>query len=377
MHHFLDEPEGPYLVKFHHENNPDMPPWEYDQNYRRVLFNGISGGRKLFLDTNFWVWLRDADPNGTDDKATLLRRLREGTRARQMTCVLHVGSFMEFAKQKNPTLLKAIAEIADELCEGVCLASRDEQRFVEAGELVSETFGADFHGDYGRWTHVGQMFRSTYPKSDLPISKLAERVIDKCLIDAAHTASLSRILQDIGGDASGFAFKIEDSTIAAVEALRASNQAKGIRRLRARVDSFCEILQKEYFRPLWFHTQTFLLRDGVEPSEAELRTLVGEMIEKSIGRFNTRSLGRHLASAAIIAELYSLYEAGDLKRRLKSNDWVDWDHAASALPHCDAFFCERHLAALLNQSGGCANWYGCRVAGSVEAALRVLDEFGE
>ena len=376
MHHFMDEPEGPYLAKFHRENNQEMPHWEYDLLYRQVLLNGITDARKLFLDTNFWVWLRDANENGSTDQDTLLRRLRHAARARQLTCVFHVGSFMEFAKQKNRERLKAIAAIADELCEGVCVASNDEQRVVEAGELVYASFGAEFPGDYLRWTHVGQMFKSTFPKLDLPMSAPDERVIYKSLTDAAHTTSLGRLLQDLGGDASRFAFRIEDSTIDGVESLKAANKVIGVPRSRIRVASFRDVLQRDYFRPLWFHTRECLRRQGPEPSEAELRSRVENMIEDSVGRFSVRSLGRHLAGAAVFAELYSLYEVGDANRRLTSNDWEDWDHAASALPNCDAFFCDGHLAAQLNQPNGCAGWYACKVAGNVPAALRVLDELG-
>lgn len=375
MHHLMDEPEGAFLVRFHHTVGTGVSSCEYDELYRRVLLNGISGIPKIFLDTNFWVWLRDAREDGSSERDSLLRRLREGARERRLTCVLHGGTFIEFAKQRNLAKLHAIAAIADELCEGVCLTSTEEQRLIEAWSFASEALRVPFDGQVGRWTHVGQMFKSTYPDIDLPMTALTRDVLYKCVSDAAHTTSLTRLINDLG-DLSSFDESIDARTVAAVERLKKHSKAKGLNRSTSRVIAFRVALEKDYAAAFEFQMKGHCEAIGAKTSPHDINRWVGDIIDRAVDEFRVGKLGKHLASAAIFADLFALYEVGDPHRSLTPNDWDDWGHAASALPHCDAFFTEVHLASQLNQPNGCAARYRCKVAGSARAALAALDAMG-
>ena len=62
------------------------------------------------------------------------------------------------------------------------------------------------------------------------------------------------------------------------------------------------------------------------------------------------------------------------KEPLTNNDCVDWSHAAAALPYCDMFLTERHLAHQLRQKIRADQQFGCEVIGTIEEALSKLHD---
>jgi hypothetical protein len=94
-------------------------------------------------------------------------------------------------------------------------------------------------------------------------------------------------------------------------------------------------------------------------------------VTTAIEAFRKDKLGKHLPVIAILADLYALWERGDLKRGLTDNDYRDWNHAAAAVPLCQYFFTEAHLATQLRQMGADKR-YGCSIASTAAGALDAL-----
>lgn len=65
----------------------------------------------------------------------------------------------------------------------------------------------------------------------------------------------------------------------------------------------------------------------------------------------------------------------DKTRRLVGNDIYDFNHASAAVAHCQAFFTEGPLKALLGlRHHGLANDFRCRVASEVPEAVDILSD---
>ena len=107
---------------------------------------------------------------------------------------------------------------------------------------------------------------------------------------------------------------------------------------------------------------------GVGAGAEQLNTL----LDTAVNNFKKRTLGVLLSSAAIVVELYAIYETSHSNRRFTANDWADWNHAAAALPNCDLFLTEGHLAHQLKQELGADKQYECTVIGSLAEAIKVL-----
>lgn len=66
----------------------------------------------------------------------------------------------------------------------------------------------------------------------------------------------------------------------------------------------------------------------------------------------------------------------DKSRRLVGNDLYDFNHASAAVAHCQAFFTEAPLKALLTSNHhGLKDEFDCRVAADVGEALSILRDF--
>lgn len=72
-----------------------------------------------------------------------------------------------------------------------------------------------------------------------------------------------------------------------------------------------------------------------------------------------------------MSELSALYFANAQIGRLTDNDYVDWEHAATALPHSHVFLTEKRLRAQLADLGA-GERHGCEVFSDEVAALGYL-----
>ena len=71
-----------------------------------------------------------------------------------------------------------------------------------------------------------------------------------------------------------------------------------------------------------------------------------------------------------MSELIALYFVNH-QAALKGNDYIDWEHAAVALPYSHAYLTEHHLRSQLHDLGADAR-FSCRVISRESEALRFL-----
>jgi hypothetical protein len=82
------------------------------------------------------------------------------------------------------------------------------------------------------------------------------------------------------------------------------------------------------------------------------------------------NIARALPSFHISCKLHAALRR-DKRRPYAPNDFMDIEHARAALPHCDYFLTDAHLATQI-QSSGLADDYDCRVFGSLSSATEFL-----
>lgn len=372
---FLDRLGGPGLIAWHDHNGTHLSAVAYRNLHRDVLVRGLSRTRLLYLDTNFWVRLRDASVgNGTPEASKLLQTLRAMVRSRDALCVSQIYSLLEVGKQGEASL-RASADLIDELTEGVAIASPPDLLQWECAEFIRATLNRDVGQDLCPWTKVGQIHKSElHTEMPSPASPAQREIVLKAAVDALWNASFEYVFEQFGWDTkTKLNADLDPQMFAQVAKRKADQLAKGLTRDQVRRTEFSEMASSQ-LKPIFvdllrrWHGQ----RGFPEGMAAMLRDIqTAENL--AVNKFADRSLGRLLPGLAIPTELYVLYETNKQSSSpLTTNDWFDWSHAAAALPYCNVFLTERGLAHRLRQELKADVQYDCEVIGTLEEALAHL-----
>lgn len=362
---------GAELHRWHRTNGTDVSATSYLIRYRRVLVNGLTDTIRIYLDTNYWVRLRDAAMGKPVDGAEeLLAALRALVHSRRAICVLHFSVFGELAQQEGESL-KVTARLVDELSEGVAIVPRHELRYWQAGEYVAAKLDLSHDASLGIWTKVGQIFHSDVPLNVPAMSLDGRRAVLKGALDSFWNVTMEDLCAQFNWNTRNkLNVTIDAQTIAAVEARKAQQRAAGWSRQRTRHDEFKTHLRNDFEALFLEQVQKANHQIGGLWRDEKVTRITRVLMATACREFRSDHLGTLLPSAAILCELYSLYEF-DSNQRLRATDWNDWAHASAALPYCQYFFTERHLAHQLTHVLGADRRYGCEVAGSLQQALEM------
>jgi hypothetical protein len=314
-----------------------------------VLVNGLSQSRIIYLDTNYWVWLRDAERGtGTAEAVRLLKTLRGLVRSRKFICVGQFHSLLELAKHDCAEFIDA--KLCLQIRSGLC-----------------------------PWTKVGQIHKHDMSTPILAqATETSKNVVLKAAVDTLWNASLQDVMESFAWDTkTRLNADIDSAVFVQIEKRKRAQLARGLSREQVRVNEFYGVVH-DRVRPVveaqlvkWHAQHGFSA--GFEAAVRDVKTVV----DAAVAEFNAHTLGRFLPTVALQTELYTLYEtAQNRSKPLTSNDNADWNHAANALAHCNMFLTERHLAHQLRQELKADEQYGCVVVGSIAEALCTLTSPG-
>jgi hypothetical protein len=123
-----------------HMQNPAESVEQYARAKRIALAGDIRCAKKIYLDTNFWIWLRDArlgHPR-SNEVSELLRILEALVAQKKALCPLSVETYAEIFKQSSPSTLRATVQVIDDLSTGVSLMEFGERLQLEALHFIRE-----------------------------------------------------------------------------------------------------------------------------------------------------------------------------------------------------------------------------------------------
>ncbi|KQS51289.1 hypothetical protein [Sphingomonas sp. Leaf198] len=337
----------------------------------------LLGRRKVYLDTRYWIILRETAAARRTDAASrkLLHFLRRGVNAGRLICPISADLFMELTKQANtPTRRQATARLIDELSLGV--TSMDPQTLLatEAHRFLS----AALHGEEAVhpmqeliWTKVAYALGDMYPKLDgAPPEDQLE--LQKRVFDHLWETPLSDLVagMDDGTELRRDYTELTRDTNARNQEhrdeLRSYENAYDVE-LRGAVEVVGEIAADIIAE---MEARTTGSRPDPSPEQrAASVNMCRNLVYHAMRRPENRSAMRTLhVKASIHATM-----RWDKERRFKANDWHDFGHATFALTYCDAFLTEGPLRHLVTSRGsGLEDINGCRVASSADDALAIV-----
>lgn len=360
-----------------HRANPEV---SIDQHVERCV---VALGRSLddriaiYLDTKFWIILRDGAAEKRTDAAALelLHRLRTLVAKGKVFCPVSESHLYEFLKQDDMNSRLETARIVNELSLGVALIGERMRMGTEVAHFVHSFEGSadDLHPlRHLVWSKLGYVAGFVHP-CGTGFDAETELAIQKAFFDRMWTASFEEMFKTLGTgspphgldfDTSG----VNQGVIENADQIRSFSQAYaaelgGVVELGAdmAMEVMGDLFRKKTGEPpaergsqawqkFWNHWANLLL------VALKKRTQVKQQL---------RTMHIH-------ASLHAAFR-WDKARRFTSNDFYDFEHASAALAHCQAFFTEHPLLATVTaRHVALDELFQCRVVSEIADAVAVL-----
>ena len=374
----LDRLGGPALLHWHRRFGVDTSVEEYIFKYKAQVDRGMAFTKAVYLDTNYWIRLRDAElGKGTVEGVALLCRLRSLVASRKIICVSHLTSMLEIAKQLEDSA-RASTALVDELTERVALAPTTELDALEIGNYVRVKSGAMHPSPSLQWTCLGQIVNSKLSGGKVLPANLGNdgQAVLKSAADALWNQGLSEIFEAFDWNTKHYLpADLDAETLVRVDVRKKTRPHNG--KLRKTIKTEFEAVMKQHIEIFEAELLKLLGPIGAAALGAKSSMAAQGLARHAVADYLDGALGSHLPGFVIRTELYSMYEC-DPTHTLSTNDWQDWQHASVALPYCDLFLTEKRLADQVTMRLHLDTKYKCRVVGpDMAAALAALDELDQ
>ncbi|NPV20374.1 hypothetical protein HL668_05790 [Bradyrhizobium sp. 81013] len=358
------------------------PGISLDQHVKqRVVELGKSLEQRVpvYLDTKFWIILRDSASGARTDAPALdlLQRLRRLVGNGTIFCPISDSAFSEFMKRGDLLSRLAIARIVDELSLGVtCLDSRTRMR-IEIAHFVHgfQNDGHELHPLHHLvWSKLAYVLGFVHP-NETPFDAETELAIQKAFFDHMWGQSLETMMTTIGtaSPPDGLHFDTSDLNRGVEEhahELKSFEQCYEAE-IRGSVELGAELamdITGELFREK-------TAEPPPERGSAQWQKFWSQWANLLFTALTRRpEIRQQLRMLHIYASLHAAFR-WNKARRFKSNDLYDFEHASAALAHCRAFFTESALHATITARNiALDTLFQCRVASEIEDAISVLKE---
>jgi len=323
------------------------------------LFNKNSLKLKIYLDTNFWISLRDVQlsrPKSNDD-SLLLDKLLKLNAAGKIICPISDTIFFELLKQKDKSTKIAMAKIIDILCHGTIIKSYFDRlsiefyhflRFAETGTTPPE-LPAEKH----IWSKIpyllGAFIFTAKQNNDI------QDIINKYTYDFISEIRLSEFMEMLDNNVFQDVNDDFDAWIGITRSMNVQKRANdtrnpGINSLHADEIAGLIGVMENQLGQIMLQVLKAAYGDRVPICVDEKdRQLVVEGAKKviyNIFKFKKNKMAMWLPTYHVTAILNAAMRK-DLKRNFKPNDFFDFKHASAAMPYCDIFATDKPLAVLL------------------------------
>lgn len=335
-----------------HQQEPTITPGSYLRRMNLALGQKTSSLNHIYLDTKFWLLLRDVQMGKTQDPEleTLLNILVKTVSSKKLICPASDIILSELLKQSDPNTRLATVRLIDRLSKGITVLSLHERLGAEVFHWVrsNKNHVSSLHPiEHLIWTRIPNLLGSFFPEQP-EIDAATQAAIQKAWIETFAKLSLEDVILSIPQDAF--------SRLAPVPPLHESlnkgkfqNQITGsdfktlyFDEVRGGIDAHWHLIE-DVFKTLYY------VDIGEKPKESLSESTKRETIALLMAVFQTDKIGTHLPSLRIIAGINAAIRV-DEKRKYKMGDWHDMLHASIALPYCDAFFTDRSFSSLLKNA---------------------------
>lgn len=359
-----------------HRASPHVSFIEHVQNSQLALADSLKGRKAIYLDTKYWVILRNAVIGATArvDGTALLLRLRDLVTAGRAFCPISESTFAELFKQADPKTRRVTATLIDELGLGVTLVPFYDRIPLELQYLIERRLGRT---DRPRprdliWLKASYALGLMY-QVGTPFDATTELVIQKSFFDYLWTVSMTEMVDQIGDSQS------HDPNL--FDALAT----------RLNLDAADHAHELRSFAQTW-DIEAAGASDVIAPIAAHVANDIAEQTTGRAMPFDRPQWDALLAFwRDFLLEALKTDEGKDILRtthintclhaslrwnkghQFEGNDFYDFHHAEAALGYCDVFLTERALTAMVTAGHvSLDKRYDCEVVATIDDALAAV-----
>lgn len=354
-----------------HRASPEVSVEEYVRRRSVELGEWAMAKERVYLDKCFWIRLRDARIQRTDDPRSkellhgLVRAVQEGRRI----CPISDALFLELLKQTDLHTRTATAELIDELSCGVTLIPHQTRIATEIAHFLYASTG---HTTYALetlvWSKLVNVLGVYHPIANI-FSANEQALIQKAFFDHMWRLSLAQMVEIIGEGAIP-----ECSYSAITEHLNQANTAHAQEMI-----NFAQVYRDEVYgaldvaSPIAFDIlgKMAVGQGGypAAPTWGEREAAIREILRFLRAAIEKPHVKRALRTLHIEACLHAALR-WNKTQKLDANDLYDFKHAAAALGYCDFFLTDSAMHTLLTQEHLATRHESlCRIGSSMEEAV--------
>ncbi len=369
----------PDLSILKHDGQIDTALDAYVKARRLALGKAIAGRHKVYLDTKYWVLLRDEKLGRLVDRdvSKLAVLLHRGVQPEQLICPISADILSEILKQTDPATLACAVEVIDALSNGISLLAPEERRRMELLYFLRKNLPGNsdcYSPDIFVWTKLAYVFGFITPSNAL-LSAKEGITIQKAFFDHMWGMSLAEIISTIGIQAirkmprmPDVSAKLNTGKVAhmdenrSMDAMIQSEIAGVLDAIKPDIQEMLEYLYKS-------------LAENISTEEEILSSKGLHQFANLIYHgFRLKRFSTELPCVRIPATIHAAIR-WDKTRKYWSTDPHDLHHAEAALPYFDMFLTERSLRSLLTRSDlRLDSLYNCTVVSHPNNAVTEIEK---
>lgn len=302
--------------------------------------NSIYDCKKIYLDINFWIRLRDQETDSDKALFNILEKL-----VAENKCVLPISEtlFWEMLKQSDVNSLKKMANVMTRLSKGFSIISDKERQQLEFINFVhSQTQKLLFDLKTTVWTKIS--INIIYNM----MLKFEPEKADNRFIDFLEILSFEKIITLAESDSfKPFWFK-DDVEYQNKVKEKYKHENKSFKQMYlSELSGYLETFDSDFIR---YMDDIYFLETGMHLSSIEKENV--HFANWSLCIYNlvrVNKITTELPSFTIFSELYASVRWNKDRKYKDGNDTLDFMHATAALPYYDYFFTEKELRSNIAQ----------------------------
>lgn len=362
----------------YHRQNSDVSLSDYYRKLRLELASSITAKKKIYLDTKFWVLLRNGamNPSNHTQEYYLLQLALKLVESGACVFPISEDVFLEVTRQTDKNTLLNTVKLIDLLSQGVSTLSHEERIQFEMMEFFYSHLGQETHSSQEMvWTKLSYTMGFNFFTHD-GVTDSDNLILQKAFTDQMWSISLTEKIEIMISNGS-FCDVSKPRTAEAINQGQFSHahEASSFKQMFMNEvagwvdvygDLLVELAEASYTRLTGYSIPENRTIEDRENTRQEMRTMVYNL-------FKVDKMGTYLPSTRITSGLYAAVR-WDTKQKFQDHDFHDFRHACAALPYFDHFFTEKRLTHLITQNQlKFDRMFECNVCSKVSQAIKVLE----
>jgi hypothetical protein len=348
----------------HHRAHPEVTV-ERHARRRQVALAQALPPRRIYLDTKFWLIGRDVlrGLRQAPEDVAFVKQIEDLVVREQVVCPISEPVFLELMKQEDRSSRRSTAVLIDRWSRGVTLIPAHERMATELAHFFHALQNADGLDPVDQlvWSKLSYILGFVHPQGT-PFDPATELAIQKAFLDHMWNRSMVEMVDHLeafgGGD-----FDVDRTALA-------QTLNDGVAAHAHTIDGFATAYREEAggIADSLSGVSLEILADmaakqGVGPPDEAARDEHLRQIRSLLtGLLGAPAVQQKLRTPHILTSLHAAVRANK-GRKLKPNDLLDFDHTASALAYCHAFFTDGKMMKLITLPPlALDHQFGCRVA---------------